>query len=96
MHYHGDKSSSSELNLITGSTIHNNVYDRIRELVRIDPKCIEILKSLTLKGDQKISRKVKSSIHRYVYRNGLIYYRIDMADEPRLYVPGDEVLRSEL
>jgi hypothetical protein len=77
----------------------SSLYDAIKESYQLDKsveKLYDYLKDASEVKLNDLDAKVKSRIHRYSMRDGLIYYSLDDEDNPRLLVPNDESLRNQI
>jgi hypothetical protein len=80
------------------STIISSLYDRIRAAYMSDPTCSPLVKHFTssLALDEKLSPRLRARLHRYSYRDELLFFAVESHDEPRIVVPFDEVLRLDI
>ena len=85
----------NECNLVA-STATNNILDRIREAYHTDLQCSAIIKHLSDTKPKPLSARLNARIHRYDVIDGLLVYRVDKDDEPRVVVPCDDDLRATL
>ena len=77
--------------------LSSSIIDLVRSAYAKDDHCIALLHALgsdELKdSDIKLSARLRASLHRYSIDEGLLYYRTDVANPPRIAVPHDEDLK---
>ncbi|CAI5738812.1 unnamed protein product [Peronospora farinosa] len=76
------------------TTLSSSITDLIRTAYAKDDHCIALLHALGSEefkdSDIKLSARLRASLHRYSIDEGLLYFRTDVADPPRIVVPHDE------
>ena len=73
--------------------------DEIRAAYASDPNCNDLIRHFSDPNafpSDKLSSKLRSRLHRYSMRDGLLYYTVDPADHPRIVVPVDNDLRTRI
>ena len=71
----------------------------LKERISVDPilsKIYDYFRDPTDQRKQKLPPHVKSRLHRYVFQNDLLYYRIEKDDNLRLVVPDDLDLKLRI
>ena len=81
------------------TTLSSSVTDLIRGSYAKDEKCVDLLRALGSEvfkdSDIDLSARLRSRLHRYSNDNGLLCYRTDIEDNPRIAVPHDEELKYQ-
>ncbi|KAG3011395.1 hypothetical protein PC120_g14452 [Phytophthora cactorum] len=73
--------------------VTTDLYDRIRMAYRNDESLASLVRFLTAGKEAKyewLSPRQRSRIHRYEWQDGLLYYRVEPHEPPRVVVPNDE------
>jgi hypothetical protein len=88
--------TSSEVNAIT--CVRSSLMDDIKTSYEKDITCNTLLKYFNsdCKDTSKLDSKSLSRLHRFSFSEGLIYYSIDHADDPRILVPNDVNLKEQI
>ncbi|KAG3053153.1 hypothetical protein PI125_g26049 [Phytophthora idaei] len=74
-------------------------YDRIRMAYRNDESLASLVRFLTADKEAKsewLSPRQRSRLHRYEWQDGLLYYRVEPNEPPRVVVPNDEDLKFDI
>ena len=78
----------------------SSITDLIRASYAKDEQCVSFLRAL--RSDQlkesefRLSARLRARLHRYSIDNGLLCYRTDTADTPRIIVPHDKELKYHI
>ena len=82
------------------TTLSSSVTELIRAADAKDEQCVALLRALGREGfkdsDIKLSARLRERLHRYSIDNGLLCYRTDIEDNPRIAVPLDEELKYRI
>ena len=80
------------------SVVASTLYDEIRHAYESDDQCRPLIEHFSADADAKVelSDSLKASLHRYSYRDRLLFYRVHARDTPRIVVPTDDALRTKL
>ena len=65
----------------------------LKEKIAADPifsKVYEYFRDPTDKRKQGLPQSIKGSLHRYVFQNDILYYRVEKDDNLRIVVPNDQ------
>ncbi|KAG2793625.1 hypothetical protein PC118_g14311 [Phytophthora cactorum] len=79
--------------------ITTDLYDRIRMAYRNDESLASLVRFLTAGKEAKsewLSPRQRSRLHRYEWQDGLLYYRVEPHEPPRVVVPNDEDLKFDI
>ncbi|POM63165.1 reverse transcriptase [Phytophthora palmivora] len=81
------------------SRVTPDLYDRIRLAYQMDKNYTPLVQFLSdgkdAKGD-RLSPRQRAQLHRYELADGLLHYRVDPRDPPRVVVPNDEDLKYDI
>ncbi|POM59513.1 Pol protein [Phytophthora palmivora] len=75
------------------SRVTTDLYDRIRVAYQEDENYTPLMRLLSMGKDAKVNRlspRQRAQLHRYELADGLLHYRVDPGDPPRVVVPNDE------
>ena len=93
-------SRRSDYELAHVTTLSSSVTDSIRAAYAKDKQCvalIHVLGSEEFKGSEiELSARLRANLHRYSIDSGLLCYRIDIEDNPRIVIPHDEELKYRI
>uniref|UniRef100_H3H6U5 Integrase catalytic domain-containing protein n=1 Tax=Phytophthora ramorum TaxID=164328 RepID=H3H6U5_PHYRM len=81
------------------SRVTTDLYDRIRLAYRDDENLSPIVRFLTAGKEAKpawLTPRHRARLHRYAWVDGLLHYRVDPADPPRIVVPNNEDLKYDI
>ncbi|POM58224.1 LOW QUALITY PROTEIN: Putative retroelement [Phytophthora palmivora] len=81
------------------SRVTTDLYDRIRLAYQEDENYTPPVQFLSDDKDAKVDRlspRRRVQLHRYELANGLLHYRVDTGDLPRVVVPNDEALKYDI
>ncbi|POM62906.1 LOW QUALITY PROTEIN: hypothetical protein PHPALM_27886 [Phytophthora palmivora] len=81
------------------SRVTTDLYDRIRLAYQEDENCTPLVQFLSDGKDAKVDRlspRQRAQLHRYELADGLLHYRVDPRDPPRVVVPNDEDLKYDI
>ena len=82
------------------TTLSSSVTDLIRADYAKDEQCVALLRALGSEefkdSDIELSARLRARLHRYSIDNGLLCYRADIEDNPRIAVPHDEELKYRI
>ena len=81
------------------TSVTTSLFDAIRHAYKHDAHTASVLAHFganTSAEKSTLTSRMLSRIHRYSYSDGLIYYQVDPADEPRIVVPHDEDLKFQI
>jgi hypothetical protein len=91
---------STDSHLLSVSTqVISPLPDQIRASYALDDECSALLQYLvkpTASDLATLSPKLRSSIKRYSFNDGLLYYAVDTDEAPRIVVPLDDSLRTRI
>jgi len=91
---------SIDSHLLSVSTqVISPLPDQIRASYALDDECSALLQYLvkpTASDLATLSPKLRSSIKRYSFNDGLLYYAVDTDEAPRIVVPLDDSLRTRI
>ncbi|KAG4037014.1 hypothetical protein PC123_g27418 [Phytophthora cactorum] len=79
--------------------VTTDLYDRIRMTYRNDKSLASLVRFLVAGKEAKsewLSPRQRSRIHRYEWQDGLLYYRVEPHEAPRVVVPNDEDLKFDI
>ncbi|KAG3067341.1 Transposon Tf2-9 polyprotein [Phytophthora idaei] len=79
--------------------VTTDLYDRIRMAYRNDESLASLVRFLTAGKEAKsewLSPRQRSRLHRYEWQDGLLYYRVEPHEPPRVVVPNDEDLKFDI
>ena len=80
--------------------LSSSITDLIRASYAKDEQCVALLHALGSDefkdSDIKLSARSRARLHRYTIDNGLLCYRTDSADTPRVVVPHNEELKYRI
>ncbi|KAG3141164.1 hypothetical protein PC128_g25029 [Phytophthora cactorum] len=79
--------------------VTTDLYDRIRMAYRNDESLASLVRFLTAVKEAKsewLSPRQRSRLHRYDWQDGLLYYRVEPHEPPRVVVPNDEDLKFDI
>ncbi|POM70033.1 Reverse transcriptase [Phytophthora palmivora] len=85
--------------LAHANRVTTDLYDRIRLAYQGDENYIPLVQFLSDGKDAKVDRlspRQRAQLHRYELADGLLHYRVDPGDPPRVIVPTDEVLKYDI
>ena len=89
-----------EYELAHATILSSSISDLIRASYAIDEKCVALLRALGSDefndSDIKLSARSHARLHRYSIDKGLLCYRTDAVDTPRIIVPHDEELKYRI
>ncbi|POM67466.1 Reverse transcriptase, partial [Phytophthora palmivora] len=80
------------------SRVTTDLYDRIRLAYQEDENYTPLVQFLSDGKDAKVDRlspRQRAQLHRYELADGLLHYRVDPRDPPRVVVPNDEDLKYD-
>ncbi|KAG3067451.1 hypothetical protein PI125_g23639 [Phytophthora idaei] len=86
-----------ELAHITCAT--TDLYDQIRMAYRVDESLAPLVRFMAVGEDAKaewLAPRQRSRLHRYEWHDGLLYYRVEPSEPPRVVVPNDEDLKLDI
>ena len=82
------------------TTLSSSLSNLIRAACARDDSCLALLRALESKEfkdlDIKMSARLRASLHRYSIDQGMLYYRTDVADPPRIVASHDEDLKYRI
>ncbi|POM71413.1 LOW QUALITY PROTEIN: Putative retroelement [Phytophthora palmivora] len=81
------------------SRVMTDLYDRIRLAYQGDENYTPLVQFLSDGKDAKVDRlspRQRAQLHRYELADGLLHYRVDPGDPPRVVVPNDEDLKYDI
>ncbi|POM65531.1 Pol protein [Phytophthora palmivora] len=81
------------------SRVTMDLYDRIRLAYQEDDNYTPLVQFLSDGKDAKVERlspRQRAQLHRYEMVDGLLHYRVDPRDPPRVVVPNDEDLKYDI
>ncbi|POM77923.1 Pol protein, partial [Phytophthora palmivora] len=81
------------------SRVTTDLYDRIRLAYQEDENYTPLVHLLSDGKDAKVDRltpRQRAQLHRYELAEGLLHYRVDPRDPPRVVVPNDEDLKYDI
>ncbi|KAG3100052.1 Transposon Tf2-6 polyprotein [Phytophthora idaei] len=79
--------------------VTTDLYDRIRMSYRNDESLASLVRFLTAGKEAKsqwLSPRQRSRLHRYEWQDGLLNYRVEPHEPPRVVVPNDEDLKFDI
>ncbi|KAG3203351.1 hypothetical protein PC129_g22908 [Phytophthora cactorum] len=79
--------------------VTTDLYDRIRMTYRNDKSLASLVRFLVAGKETKsewLSPRQRSRLHRYEWQDGLLYYRVEPHEAPRVVVPNDEDLKFDI
>ncbi|KAG3059491.1 hypothetical protein PI125_g25049 [Phytophthora idaei] len=79
--------------------VTTDLYDRIRMAYRNDESLASLVRFLAAGKEAKyegLSPRQRSRLHRYEWQDGLLYYRVEPHEPPRVVVPNDEDLKFDI
>ncbi|POM60438.1 Pol protein [Phytophthora palmivora] len=85
--------------LAHASRVTTGLYVRIRLAHQGDENYTPLVRFLSEGKDAKVDRlspRQRAQLHRYELTDGLLYYRVDPGDPPRVVVPNDEDLKYDI
>ncbi|KAG3054398.1 hypothetical protein PC121_g16320 [Phytophthora cactorum] len=85
--------------LVHITRVTTDLYDRIRMAYRNDESLASLVRFLTAGKEAKsewLSPRQWSRLHRYEWQDGLLYYRVESHEPPRVVVPNDEDLKFDI
>ncbi|POM63369.1 Pol protein [Phytophthora palmivora] len=85
--------------LAHASRVTTDLYDRIRLAYQGDENYTPLVRFLSEGKDAKVdglSPRQRVQLHRYELAEGLLHYRVDPRDPPRVVVPNDEDLKYDI
>ncbi|POM58257.1 LOW QUALITY PROTEIN: Pol protein [Phytophthora palmivora] len=81
------------------SRVTTDLYDRIRLAYQGDENYTPLVQFLSDGKDaivDRLSPRQRAQLHRYELADGLLHYRVDRRDPPRVVVPNDEDLKYDI
>ncbi|POM69240.1 Pol protein [Phytophthora palmivora] len=81
------------------SRVTTDLYDRISLAYQEDENYTPLVQFLSDGKDAKVDRlspRQRAQLHRYELADGLLHYRVDLGDPPRVVVPHDEDLKYDI
>ncbi|POM80020.1 Hypothetical protein PHPALM_2194, partial [Phytophthora palmivora] len=81
------------------SRVTTDLYDRIRLAYQEDKNYTPLVQFLHDGKNVKVDRlspRQRAQLHRYELAYGLLHYRVDLRDPPRVVVPNDEDLKYDI
>uniref|UniRef100_H3H7S3 Reverse transcriptase domain-containing protein n=1 Tax=Phytophthora ramorum TaxID=164328 RepID=H3H7S3_PHYRM len=81
------------------SRVTTDLYDRIRLAYRDDDNLSPIVRFLTAGKEVKpawLTPRQRARLRRYAWVDGLLHYRVDPANPPRIVVPNEEDLKYDI
>ncbi|GMF31944.1 unnamed protein product [Phytophthora fragariaefolia] len=81
------------------SRVTTDLYDRIRLAYRDDESCASLARFFAAGDDAEVkwlSPRQRARLHRFEWADGLLYYRVEPGDPPRVVVPNDEYLKFDI
>ena len=94
-----DYETGRETLAATVPTPTTSLLDDIRALYASDALYNSLVSHLTdasILPESKLDRAIVAQLHRYVLRDGLLYYRTDDGDDWRVVVPNDDDLKNRI
>ena len=94
-----DYEKDESLDVIAGiSLVSTDVNDDISAAYQDDDACRSLVSFFERSSSKKdsLNATLRASIHRYSYRDRLLFYTIHPSDSPRIVVPNDDDLKSRL
>jgi hypothetical protein len=91
--------SDEYLNALRTERPISPLIDEIKSAYEQDPDCKALLAHFSSSNQQtadKLSASLRSRLHRYFFRDGLLYYAVDPTEPPRIVVPLDDALRTRI
>ncbi|POM65733.1 LOW QUALITY PROTEIN: Pol protein, partial [Phytophthora palmivora] len=88
---------SGKLNVLAEALSH--LYGRIRLAYQVDKNYTPLVQFLSDGKDAKVDRlspRQRAHLHRYALAEGLLHYRVEPGDPPRVVVPNDEDLKYDI
>ncbi|GMF26799.1 unnamed protein product [Phytophthora fragariaefolia] len=86
--------SSPNYKLAHLAYLESPLYELIREVYAGDGDLAGLVEALSVPNKTVgLTARQRSRLHRYSVVEGLLYYQVDVDDEPRIVVPNDEDLR---
>ncbi|KAG2900188.1 hypothetical protein PC118_g8985 [Phytophthora cactorum] len=79
--------------------VTTDLYDRIRMAYRNDESLASLVRFLTAGKEVKsewLSPRQRSRLHQYEWQDGLLYYRVEPHEPPRVVVPNDEDMKLDI
>ncbi|POM58080.1 Putative retroelement [Phytophthora palmivora] len=79
--------------------VTTDLYDRIRLAYQGDENYTPLVQFLSDGKDAKVDRlspRQRAQLHRYELADGLLHYRVDPRDPPRVVFPNDEDLKNDI
>ena len=81
------------------SRVSTDLYDRIREAYRDDESLASLVRYLAAGKDAKVdwlTSRQKARLHRYELAEGLLYYRVEPDEPPRVVAPDNEDVKYDI
>ncbi|POM59899.1 reverse transcriptase [Phytophthora palmivora] len=81
------------------SRVTTDLYYRIHLVYLMDVNYTPLVRFLSDGKDAKVDRllpRQREQLHRYELADGLLHYRVDTGDRPRVVVPNDEDLKYDI
>ncbi|POM69414.1 Reverse transcriptase [Phytophthora palmivora] len=94
-----DLSRRPDYELAYVSLVTTDLYDRIRSAYQEDENYTPLVQFLSDGKDAKVDRltpRQRAQLHRYELADGLLHYRVDPGDHPRVVVPNNEDLKYDI
>ena len=91
--------SEEQLNAVRAERPISPLIDEIKSAYDGDPDCKALLAHFSDPNQQtadKLSARLRSRLHRFSFRDGLLYYAVDPTEPPRIVVPLDDALRTRI
>ena len=88
-----------ELNVLRAERPVSPLLEEIKSAYENDPDCKALLDHLSDSHEQtaaKLSARLRSRLHRFSFRSGLLYYAVNPTEPPRIVVPLDDALRTRI
>ncbi|KAG3194820.1 hypothetical protein PC128_g9041 [Phytophthora cactorum] len=79
--------------------VTTDLYDRMRMAYRNDDSLASLVRFLAAGKEANyecLSPRQRSRLHRYEWQDGLLYYRVEPHEPPRVVVPNDEDLKFDM
>ncbi|KAE9198507.1 hypothetical protein PF005_g16115 [Phytophthora fragariae] len=77
--------------------LESPLYELIREAYADDDDLAGLVEALSAPNKAvELTARQRSRLHRYSVVEGLLYYQVEVGDEPRIVVPNDEDLRHRV
>ena len=91
--------SSAQLNAVRAERPISPLIEEIKSAYTGDPDCKALLDHFSDNNQRtidKLSARLRSRLHRFSFRDGLLYYAVHPTEPPRILVPLNDVLRTRI